>query len=747
MDHSKDTVWMGKDGYKVFRDVTTLGVDNTGATDVADKINNITMDGCTWGCNSSTVQPMIVYFPPGTYLVSKPIVMPYYSQFIGDATDRPVFKATSDFSGMAVLDADPYHYPGGISYWTNQNNFFRQVRNFVFDFTDSADTAVAIHWQVAQATSLQNIEFKMKEGSNQQGIFMDNGSGGFFSDLTFSGGKVGAFLGSQQFTSRNLNFTNCATAIYLNWDWGWTFSNVHISGGTTGIDMSANPSNMSTGSMILSDSTITGVQYGIVTSFGGNGTGPSVPASGNTLFIDNVDMTGVTTASVWQNSTSEQLLGPNKKITTFALGNGYSKSTTATKIKGEVTNAPAKPSALLGPDGKIFQRSKPQYEDVPASKFISAKGSGGCAGDGKTDDTKCVQDLLTQASSSGSIAYFDHGAYLIKDTIVVPNKVKMVGSIWPLIVADSASFSDEANPKPVFQVGDRSGSSGGAVEISDMIFETNGAAPGAIMVEWNLNSEQGDSGMWDSHIRIGGTKGTNLQEDQCPGFPTTKPDNKCKGVFLMFHATKQANNVYLENDWFWVADHDLDTQNQTQVSIYSARGALFNNKGATWAWGSASEHSTMYNYQLDGVEAFFGGFMQSETPYYQPAPLAPQPFTPNAQWDDPFFTVCANGGSAGVPCKDAWGLRIVNSKGVLIYALGMYSFFNNYGQQCVKDRNCQENMIRIQNSQVAMYTLTTIASVNMIVDDALNDDPVLAKGNQGPYGDTILWYTSEQHSP
>lgn len=70
-----------------------------------------------------------------------------------------------------------------------------------------------------QATSLQNVDFKMKKGSNQQGIFMDNGSGGWLSDLTFTGGKYGAFLGSQQFTSRNLVFTDCSTAIFMNWNW------------------------------------------------------------------------------------------------------------------------------------------------------------------------------------------------------------------------------------------------------------------------------------------------------------------------------------------------------------------------------------------------------------------------------------------------------------------------------------------------------------------------------------------------
>ena len=38
-------------------------------------------------------------------------------------------------------------------------------------------------------------------------------------DLTFNGGRFGAFFGSQQFTTRNLTFNNCKTAIYMNWNW------------------------------------------------------------------------------------------------------------------------------------------------------------------------------------------------------------------------------------------------------------------------------------------------------------------------------------------------------------------------------------------------------------------------------------------------------------------------------------------------------------------------------------------------
>lgn len=45
---------------------------------------------------------------------------------------------------------------------------------------------------------------------------MDNGSGGFMTDLVFNGGHAGMFLGNQQFTTRNLTFNNVQTAVFMN---------------------------------------------------------------------------------------------------------------------------------------------------------------------------------------------------------------------------------------------------------------------------------------------------------------------------------------------------------------------------------------------------------------------------------------------------------------------------------------------------------------------------------------------------
>jgi hypothetical protein len=150
-------------------------------------------------CESSTILPAIVYVPPGTYIISSPLIMLYNTILVGDALNPPTIKAHPSFYGIGLLDSDVY-YNGGASYYANQNNFFRQVRNFILDVTAMPlGSGACVHWQVAQATSLQNLVMNMRVGggaaNKQQGIFMDNGSGGFMRDLVFNGGGIGFFMG------------------------------------------------------------------------------------------------------------------------------------------------------------------------------------------------------------------------------------------------------------------------------------------------------------------------------------------------------------------------------------------------------------------------------------------------------------------------------------------------------------------------------------------------------------------------
>jgi len=152
-------VAFGDSSFQIFRNVKDFGAVGDGATDDTAAINAaITLGNrCGQGCDSSTVTPAIVYFPPGTYAISAPLVQLYYTQFVGDAVTVPTIKGLPNFVGMALIDSDPYEN-NGDNWYTNQNNFFRQVRNFVLDVTAMpVGVGAGIHWQVAQATSLQNI--------------------------------------------------------------------------------------------------------------------------------------------------------------------------------------------------------------------------------------------------------------------------------------------------------------------------------------------------------------------------------------------------------------------------------------------------------------------------------------------------------------------------------------------------------------------------------------------------------------
>lgn len=99
-----------------------FGAKGDGVTDDTDAINAAIQAGnrCMKGCDSSTTSPGLIYFPSGTYLVSKPIIAVYYSQLVGDAANLPIIKAAGSFSGIAVIDSDPYE-SDGKNWYTNQN--------------------------------------------------------------------------------------------------------------------------------------------------------------------------------------------------------------------------------------------------------------------------------------------------------------------------------------------------------------------------------------------------------------------------------------------------------------------------------------------------------------------------------------------------------------------------------------------------------------------------------------------------
>jgi hypothetical protein len=712
VEHGISAFHQNPAGYSVYRNVMDFGCRGDGVTDDTACINAAISSGgrCGLGCGSSTVEPGLIYFPSGSYVVSSPIIMYYYSQLVGDARNPPRIYAAPNFAGMAVIDSNPYDSTGN-NWFTNQNNFFRQIRNFVIDTTRVPYNVqcTGIHWQVAQATSLVNIHFYMSQtaGTAHQGIWMENGSGGFMSDLIFTGGRYGMWVGNQQFLSLDMQFNNCDTAIYMNWNWQWTFKGLTISNSRIGIDMSNTGGGVSSGvgSILLMDSTITNTATGVLIR--------NTPLSrydvSGTLLLDNVQVTNVD--AVVRDIGGAAVLTASGTIASWGRGSHYTDNTGFPSYSAGYLANIVKSPVLLDSQGRFFRKGRPQYENLPYTSFASVK-AGGARGDGVTDDSVAVQNVINANINNGRIVYFPAGTYVFYQTVHVPPGVKIIGEIWSKIFAGGNSFfQNEEHPQPLLKVGEPG--QVGDVEITDLMFGTKGAQPGAILVQWNIRAATpGSAGMWDSHFRVGGTTGSNLQVPQCPRGQGAVP--QCVGAHTLLHIGFTGDG-YFENVWAWTADHDLDNRlAQGQISIYTGRGVVVEStNGPVWLYGTQSEHNVFSQYQLVNARNVFMTMIQSETPYWQPGPPAPQPFTPNPVFGDPDYLHCA---VENFRCPLSYAIWARGCSNVYLYGAGMYNFFNNYDQTCLNTEDCQSYMVSLaNNSGFYMYNVNTKAAVNMVV--------------------------------
>lgn len=118
------------------------------------------------------------------------------------------------------------------------------------------------------------------------------------------------------------------------------------------------------------------------------------------------------------------------------------------------------------------------------------------------------------------------------------------------------------------------------------------------------------------------------------------------------------------------------------ISVYSARGMLVQSEGPVWLYGTASEHSVMYQYNFHNAVDVYAGLLQTESPYYQPSPTPPTPFAnQKGLWlSDPDYSRCS--GASGAGCDSSWGLIITNSTNVVIASSGIYSWFSTFSEDC-----------------------------------------------------------------
>ena len=368
----------------------------------------------------------------------------------------PTILASGNFIGLGVLSTDEYTgggtgEDGGDQQWfVNTANFYRQIRNLRIDITATpAEQQVAgLHYQVAQATSLQNVEIIAAEGSTQQRIFAENGSGGVMADVTFRGGAFGIYGGSQQFTAQRLTFDGCATGVQLIWDWGWvwksiTMTNVDVgfrllgegteASGKTKRQMDPTEEEGDIGSASFYDSSFTNV--GTAVLIAPPSSDPGVGSTG--IIIENVEFTSVEKPVA--DTSGATLLEASGKVYHWAIGPVYSTDGEREFSSGGEISGFRRQHSLLDDNGGYFERAKPQYEDRAAEDFLHVKDFG-ARGDGATDDTAAFQSALYK--SQGKILFVDAGSYILTGTVTVPINTRMVGETWSQLVGSGSYFED-----------------------------------------------------------------------------------------------------------------------------------------------------------------------------------------------------------------------------------------------------------------------------------------------------------------
>ncbi|KAI9566967.1 glycoside hydrolase family 55 protein, partial [Boletus coccyginus] len=697
--------------YQVFRNVQDFGAKGDGVTDDTAAINAAMSEGyrCGYGCQSSTLTPAIIYFPPGEYLVSSAINTYYYTQMIGDARIPPTLLASSNFTGFAVIDADPYVPNGaGAQWFINQNNFYRSVRNLIIDLRQMNATApaIGIHWQVSQATSLINVvvEMSQENGTQHQGLFMENGSGGFM-----GAGKNGIAVGNQQFTVRNLTVNNAIVGISAPWNWGWTYQHVTINNCSVGFNLTTGGTTSATqtvGSEAIIDVTVVDTPVFVQTTTASNGTLAGSIVLNNIQLYNVPVAVGVLGGEVVLKGSTDSMC-----IESWAQGNVYVGDDGLPRYTQGYIEPPQKPWNIIDLQGNIFGKGHPQYPDYSLDQIVSVK-SYGAVGDGYTDDTVALQNIFDMFAGC-KLIFFDAGTYYITDTLRIPTGSQVAGEAWSVILGGGAKFQDQNRPKVMVQAG--APWTNGVLEISDIIFSTVGPAPGAILVEWNVQQpwdHQGGAGMWDTYFRLGGVAGTKLQYAECPA-GNLSPE--CQAAFIGLHLT-QGSSAYLEGTWIWTADHDLDDPEGRQISIFCGRGILSQSFGPVWMIGTA-EHCSLYQYNLHAAQNHWVSLAQTETPYYQPVPPAPQPYPINPYYYDPVY-------NSSSPM--AWGMYVQKSWDITLFGAGFYSFFQNYTQDCLANYTCQNGIFHIdEESTIMLYSISTIGTTYQLTigeRDVINEE-------------------------
>ena len=175
------------------------------------------------------------------------------------------------------------------------------------------------------------------------------------------------------------------------------------------------------GSYLLIDSSLSNLDVGISTTL--------VAENSTSFLVQNTNFKNCVVA-IQDSELGETLVaGGSGSIDLESWGFGRTidgLSNTGSFADGDIPSANRTASLVDKSTSYFFTRNAPTYENIKAVEMVNIR-SMGAKGDGRTDDTAIINQVLAGAANSSSVVFFPYGVYLITNKINIPIGLRVIG--------------------------------------------------------------------------------------------------------------------------------------------------------------------------------------------------------------------------------------------------------------------------------------------------------------------------------
>ena len=389
----------------VFNVVTDGGVDNTGRTDVTDKLQQIINDGT----RATQRRLQIIYFPNGTYRVSGMLAMKIDKSrtetshshgpwLIGQSRDGVIIrladgtwrKPASDLTGTDERGRPPHEIEKQVVLSAGDctnTTFNKIIRNFTINIGRDNPGAIGVQYNTSNTGTMSDVAIVSEDGQGVAGLALagvENGPGQI-RNITIRGFDIGLYgVSGYVIASSDITIEGARRFGVIN--------HGIIAGEDFTIDMAGK------GPAIVAGS------RGAVALIGAKITGRGGPAAiqsdGGMLYLRDIETSGYDAAMTGQGTT----------IAEFAAGPPVGLfHNTGQALRLPIKKAPAVP-----------------YE-LDFSKWANPMDYG-AVGDDKADDTEAVQNALSDPGKTHVV--FPYGkVFRIRGPLTLgPDVVRVVGT-------------------------------------------------------------------------------------------------------------------------------------------------------------------------------------------------------------------------------------------------------------------------------------------------------------------------------